>query len=77
MRAGDDRQRPSSGQDDVSGDRVELLTGAGTDATNCLDQRIQEVREQIAAGTYLTPHKIDVVVEQLHAELFGAMPQVA
>jgi hypothetical protein len=35
------------------------------------DQLVQDVRARIAAGTYLTPDKIDVAVDRLYQALFG------
>ena len=56
-------------------DRVELSpeseAGDSTSTAPALEQRIRAIREQIAAGTYLTPEKIDAAVERLHDELFG------
>ncbi len=37
-----------------------------------LDPHVQEVRSAIADGTYLTPEKLDVVVDRLFEELYGA-----
>ncbi len=56
-------------------DRVELSEAAANydpqaavDAA--MERRVAQIREEIAAGTYLTPEKLDVVVDRLHAELF-------
>lgn len=68
---------PASGVAETAGDRVELSAAAqhgadpGPEAAQALEARIAEIRAQIAANTYLTPDKLDAVVERLHAELFG------
>ena len=43
---------------------------ASTGATSAADERIRTLREQIAAGTYVTDDKLNYVVDRLHAELF-------
>jgi len=58
------------------GDQVELSAAAmdydlETEAARALQQRIDDIRAQIADDTYLTPEKLDVVVERLHEEVFG------
>jgi hypothetical protein len=58
-------------------DQVELSGAARsfdgtTDAPNAMDERIRTLREQIAAGVYLTDDKLNHVVDRLHAELFPA-----
>lgn len=56
-------------------DTVELSPAAK--ATNDAEvdgsrqQRIEQVRDQIAAGTYLTPEKLNVALERLLASLAG------
>jgi anti-sigma28 factor (negative regulator of flagellin synthesis) len=54
-------------------DRVELSAAAQqeqvTEPRPVAESRLDEVRAQIAAGTYLTPDKIDYVVERLYEEL--------
>jgi len=54
-------------------DRVELSAAAQqeqvTEPRPVAESRRDEVRAQIAAGTYLTPDKIDYVVERLYEEL--------
>ena len=54
-------------------DRVELSAAAQQDQVTeprpVAESRLDEVRAQIAAGTYLTPDKIDYVVERLYEEL--------
>jgi anti-sigma28 factor (negative regulator of flagellin synthesis) len=57
-------------------DRVELSAAAqsydpAAAAEQALQRRIVDIRAQIEAGTYLTEDKLDVVVQRLHAELFG------
>ncbi len=65
-------------------DRVELSAAragapeSGPARSTPSDERIAEVRAQIANGTYLTPEKIDAVVEALYRLLGaddGAEPQ--
>lgn len=63
-------------REQTAGDRVELSAAARDfDARRTgeghLDERIRGLRAQIASGTYLTPDKIDYVVDRLHEELFG------
>ena len=41
------------------------------------DERVRELRQQIAADTYVTDDKLDRVVERLHAEIFGAAAPVS
>lgn len=58
---------PSSNE---AADHVELSEAARTydpqaQAERVSEQRVQEVRAAIADGSYLTPEKIDVVVERL------------
>ena len=57
-----------------AGDRLEL-SGAAREpdaaAEAELRERIAEIRRRIATGTYLTPEKLDVVAEELRAEIFG------
>ena len=36
-----------------------------------MEQRIAEIKAQIAAGTYLTDDKLNAVVDKLHEEIFG------
>lgn len=66
---------PAPEPSDAAVDRVELSAAARPDhlpaALSALDERCQEVRAQIEAGVYITPDKLDAVVEALHAELFG------
>ena len=35
------------------------------------EQLVARIRAEIAAGTYLTPDKIEKTVERLHREIFG------
>jgi len=69
-------RRAPAHTDEPGGDRVELSAAATdadpqTAAAPGVDPRIEDLRSRIAAGTYLTPDKIDTVVERLHAEVFG------
>ncbi|NLG43897.1 MAG: hypothetical protein GX547_11660 [Phycisphaerae bacterium] len=55
-------------------DRVELSAGAHRDdaaAPAVSNDRLAELRMRIAEGGYLTPDKIDYVVDRLSEELFG------
>jgi anti-sigma28 factor (negative regulator of flagellin synthesis) len=56
-------------------DRVELSAASEraseSSVSSATDQRIRDIRAQIAAGTYLTPDKIDVAAERLHEQIFG------
>jgi len=57
-------------------DRVEISDAAAsyrprTEAERDTERRIAEIREAIAADTYLTPDKIDVAIERLYAEPTG------
>jgi anti-sigma28 factor (negative regulator of flagellin synthesis) len=47
------------------------------EAPHSLDERVADLRARIAAGSYLTDDKLDYVVDRLHAELFGAVQDVA
>jgi len=60
---------------DPPADRAELSTAAAEyPAAEAATEaaRVAAIRAQIANGTYLTPDKLDVVVERLFAELTGA-----
>ncbi len=57
-------------------DRVELSdTTASSDPpaaeSDALAQRIDDLRSRIATGNYLTPDKIETVVERLYQEVCG------
>jgi anti-sigma28 factor (negative regulator of flagellin synthesis) len=57
-------------------DRVELSTAAmeaqvHAEALSAEQQRISAIKAQIASGTYLTPGKLEAVVDMLYAELSG------
>jgi flagellar biosynthesis anti-sigma factor FlgM len=70
-------QQQSSAAEQSSGevaDRVELSEAARAydapaQTERVSEQRVQEVRAAIAEGSYLTPEKIDVVVERLFETL--------
>jgi len=67
--------RPEPGAERVQ-DQVELSPAAEQfetepQQTAAMQDRIRVLRARIADGTYLTPDKIDVVVQRLHAEIFG------
>ena len=75
------KQRPAAAEPSA-GDRVELSAAARdfepqSQAARAIEERIQDLRERIAAGTYLTDDKIDYVVDRLPEELLGALPHVA
>ncbi|HRT43501.1 MAG: flagellar biosynthesis anti-sigma factor FlgM [Phycisphaerae bacterium] len=56
-------------------DRVELSAGAHREdgpAPAVSNDRLAELRTRIAEGSYLTPDKIDYVVDRLREELFGS-----
>lgn len=66
--------RREAPQTDGPDDRVELSGSAAARAAAAADEqaqaaRIAEIRARIADGTYLTPEKLDAVVERLFAEL--------
>ncbi len=68
-----DERRGSLPEGQVAGDRLELsgaATPGGTEATGVAEQRIADLRARISAGTYLTPDKLDAVVERLFEEVF-------
>jgi anti-sigma28 factor (negative regulator of flagellin synthesis) len=53
-------------------DRVEVSAShmpAGAADDDAMERRIAEIRAQIADGTYVTPDKLDVVVERMLADL--------
>ena len=55
-------------------DRVELSATAQEQQVateTAMAERLAELRTRIADGTYLTPEKIDYVIERLREELFG------
>lgn len=59
-----------------AGDQVELTAAARNAATPSGDelrmqQRIAEIRRQIASDTYVTDDKLDAVVDRLVKELLG------
>jgi len=62
------------------GDRVDLSVAARkyterAEATRTPEDRIAHLRRQIGADTYLSPDKIDYVVDCLCGEVFGTVPQ--
>ena len=69
--------RPEAANDEgthVARDRVDLSAAARnapavSEIPGELDSRLAEIRARIAAGIYITPDKIDVVVERLYHEL--------
>ena len=71
------QQGPSAGPQaaEPACDRVELSAAAAsaeqTAPSESAAQLVQDVRARIAAGTYLTPDKIDVAVDRLYQALFG------
>ena len=71
------RQTPSAGEQaaEPARDRVELSAAAAnaeqTAPAGSVAPRVQDVRARIAAGTYLTPDKIDIAVDRLYQALFG------
>jgi len=50
-------------------DRVEFQSVPPADASQADQLRIEDIRQQIAAGTYLTEHKLNVVVDRLYEVL--------
>lgn len=69
-------QHPTTaeGAQEDRADRVELSEAARAydpqaEAARAMERRINEVRAAIDEGTYLTPEKIDAVVERLFQEL--------
>ncbi len=75
-------RRGATRHDAADGDRVELSDAAmnyspesesvgGAASADPFAPRIADIRAQIADGTYLTPEKIDAVVEALYRELVG------
>lgn len=61
-------------RDSVDEDRVELSPLAAGDepqANQMPEERIHLLRAQIAADTYVTPEKLDVVVARLLDDLTG------
>ncbi len=57
-------------------DQLELSGAArnyegGADGPSAMDQRIRSLRDQIAAGTYVTDDKLNYVVDRLHEVLFS------
>ncbi len=71
------RPTPSAEQQPAESacDRVELSAAAAsaeqTAPAESADQLVQDVSARIAAGTYLTPDKIDIAVDRLYQALFG------
>lgn len=65
--------RPRAADRFATDDAVELSEAARGTAQQApiREQLVHSVRSQIAAGTYLTPEKLDVVVDRLHVELTG------
>jgi anti-sigma28 factor (negative regulator of flagellin synthesis) len=68
-------QTPADADSDGPQDRVELSAASEAASESSVspatEQRIRAIRAQIAAGTYITPDKIDVAVDRLHERLFG------
>jgi anti-sigma28 factor (negative regulator of flagellin synthesis) len=67
------RLRPRGEVPLTTQDRVEFSAGAQSQepaSDPALRARIAEIRQRIAEGTYLTPDKLDAVVDRLHAEVF-------
>jgi len=67
-----DQERLSRPQTPPDQDRIELSAQGEQErlqADAALQQRIAELRASIAAGTYLTPDKIDYVIDRLYEEL--------
>lgn len=68
-------RRQSARTAEVSADRVELSeTAASYDAQNAtaLEQRVQGIRAEIAADTYVTPDKLEVAIDGLLRDVLGA-----
>jgi anti-sigma28 factor (negative regulator of flagellin synthesis) len=69
-------QREAARNESPASDRVEISAAAANydpqaQAASAMDQRISEIRAQIANGTYLTPDKLDAAIERLYREVFG------
>lgn len=70
------RSEAGTGQTDTP-DRVDLSEAAASydpelAATRATEQRIQDIRTQIANGTYLTDEKLEAAIERLYQEICGA-----
>jgi anti-sigma28 factor (negative regulator of flagellin synthesis) len=68
--------RPAPPPDAAPTDRVELSEAANryepvTEPTGASEERIREIRSEIATGRYITDDKIDVVVDRLLEVLLG------
>jgi anti-sigma28 factor (negative regulator of flagellin synthesis) len=75
---GRDQERLSRPQTPPDQDRIELSAQGEQErlqADAALQKRIAELRASIAAGTYLTPDKIEYVIDRLHEELTRGGPQ--
>jgi hypothetical protein len=67
------RRQPAQSAN-AGADRVELSqTAASYDLRNAavLEQRISDIRAQIADDSYLTPEKLDVAIDGLLRDVFG------
>lgn len=58
-------------------DAVEIADVAPVHTNPVSPERLAEIRAQIASGTYVTDHKLDVVVARLHAALTTTRPAPA
>jgi anti-sigma28 factor (negative regulator of flagellin synthesis) len=64
------RSRPTAASQPPQSDAVELTPDAADLPPDpALERRIAELRAQIAAGTYLTPEKLEITIERLRQEL--------
>ena len=71
-----DQGAPAAQRSPSAGDRVQLSQTAlrRTENPTCTMTRAEYIdwlRQEIAAGRYLTPDKIDFIVERLHEEVRG------
>jgi hypothetical protein len=64
------RSRPAAASQPPQSDAVDLTPDAADLPDDPeLQRRIAELRAQIAAGTYLTPEKLEITIERLRQEL--------
>jgi predicted NBD/HSP70 family sugar kinase len=67
-------QRQPARSANASDDRVELSDAAASydaQAATVLDQRMRDIRAQIANDTYLTPDKLEFAIDGLLRDILG------